>query len=127
MEENQGKVGPFFYLDGSVISDAMIHSKAENYGVFKTWSSHDKFWTILGKTKKQYQTVEYFIYPRGRVTYNTEKDIFYIYLNPNLKTAPILEKIRTEFNLGECDCIFNDTDVHYKIYTKEELDDLMGN
>ncbi|WP_025436195.1 hypothetical protein [Peptoclostridium acidaminophilum] len=123
--EKEGKVGPFFYLEETVVSDSIRHSEADVYGVYKTWSSHDRFWTVLGKFLKQYRNVEYFLYPRGRVTYNTEKDIFYVYLNPILNTPQIVDKIVQEFNLSECDYLVDDTDVHYKFYTEEEFDDLM--
>ena len=108
-----------------MVSDSISKLEADNYGVCKTWSSHDQFWTVLGKTHKQYQNVEYFLYPRGRVTYNTEKDIFYVYLNPILNTPQIVEKVVEEFNLIDCDYLVDDSDVHYKFYTEEELDDLM--
>lgn len=123
--KKEGKVGPFFYLEETVISDSINNSEADAYGVCKTWSSHDQFWTTLAKTHKQYQTVEYFLYPRGRVTFNMEKNVFYVYLNPVLNTPPIVEKIIEAFNLMDCNYIVDDSDVHYKFYTEEELDDLM--
>lgn len=52
MKEPEGKVGPFFYLEDTVVSDSISKSEADNYGVCKTWSSHDQFWAVLGKSHK---------------------------------------------------------------------------
>lgn len=125
MKEPRGKVGPFFYLEETVVSDSISTSEADNYGVCKTWSSHDIFWSVLGETHKQYRNTEYFLFPRGRVTYNTEKNIFYVYLNPVLNTPQIVDKVVEEFHLMDCNYLVDDSDVHYKFYTEEELDDLM--
>ena len=122
---NQGKVGPFFYLNETVVSDSITHDQAESYGVCKTWSSHEDFWKVLGKKHKPYQSVEYFIFPRGRITYNTVKDIFYIYLNPILNTPEIVSQVIQEFDLNGCNYLIDDTDVHYKFYSAEELEDLL--
>lgn len=46
----KGKVGPFFYIAGKILNDAVICTEAENYGEFKTWGSHYNFWDSLCKT-----------------------------------------------------------------------------
>lgn len=125
MTNCEGKVGAFFFLGNSVVSDSIVCQKADSYGVWKNWSSHDSFWAELGKTDKAYKNSEYFIYPRGRVAYNTEKNLFYIYLNPILNNPEIVNKVIREFSLTGCEYLIDDTDVHYKFYTSEEINDLL--
>lgn len=64
-----------------------------------------------------------FNFPRGRIIYNTIKEIFYVYLNPILNTPKIVTQVIQEFNLNGCNYLIDDTDVHYKFYLDEELED----
>lgn len=65
MDDVAGKVGPFFYLDGQIISDSIVWPKAERYGDFKTWGSHDRFWGQLVKSRSNAATREYATVPRA--------------------------------------------------------------
>ena len=121
MENCEGKVGPFFYLGNTIVSDSIFYQDADLYGVCKTWSSHDSFWTELGKIHKEYRNVEYFIYPRGRVTYNSEKDIFYVFLNPILNTPEIVGKVIQEYNLICCQYLIDDRGICHGILEKGDF------
>lgn len=111
---NNGKVGPFFYINGEVFGDSIENNKAETYGDFKTWGNHSNYWDTLSNKYLHLKYMEYFDCPRGRVTYNTITKKYYIYLNPKLNNASVLEKIVNEFDLNGLDYTVDDTDEHYQ-------------
>ena len=111
----KGKVGPFFYLSGEIISDSVPSFQAQRFGDFKTFGDHSKFWDKLAKKLRVLEEQEYFCCPRGRVTYNYKKDIYYIYLNSSLNNETILKKIIKEFQLEGLNYVVDDTDEHYQI------------
>lgn len=112
--DKKGKVGPFFYIANKIYSDSVNWDKAEDYGDFKTWGSHYGFWDALSRTNWEFQELDYNYFPRGRVTYNFVKDIYYIYLNPKLKSKTILPKIIEEFDLNGLNYVVDDKDEHYQ-------------
>ena len=114
MEGQKGKVGPFFYIRGKVYSDAVDFDQAENYGDFKTWGSHWQFWDKLARKNYEFADMEYNYFPRGRVTYNFVKDIYYLYLNPKLNKEKIVVLIAAEFNLIGLNYVIDTKDEHYK-------------
>ena len=97
-----------------ILNDAVIYDEAEIYGEFKTWGSHYNFWDSLCKTNFDFGELDYNYFPRGRVTYNFVKDVFYIYLNPKLNKKAILQKIIQEFNLNGLNYVVDDKDEHYQ-------------
>ena len=108
-----GKVGPFFYIDGQIYSDSVNSDSAEKYGDFKTWGSHDKFWSSL--PLKVRKNCEYTQCPRGRVTYNFVNNEYLIYLNPRINNPELIEKLVEEYNLSGLLYYVDDTDEHYQI------------
>lgn len=114
MKIKNGKVGPFFFIQNKVHSDAMDIDRAEDYGEFKTWGSHWQFWDKLVASNYEFAELEYVYFPRGRVTYNYVKDIYYIYLNPKLNRESIIEQIVEEFELTDLHYTVDDTDEHYR-------------
>ncbi|MBP1920313.1 hypothetical protein [Youngiibacter multivorans] len=127
MSKAEGKVGPFFYIDENVISDSKIWTEADNYGDFKDWGSHNDFWKIICIIYKVNDEEEYSRVPRGRVTYNTKTRVFHIYLNPDINNERVLTLILEEYCLKGFQYKIDDTDLHYKIYTPSEFDELMNN
>lgn len=110
-----GKVGPFFYRADVLYGDAMEIENAEKYGDFRTWGNHSEFWDVLSEKHPRFRRVEYFKCPRGRVTYNSIKNQFHIYLNRKLNNDTVLGKIVQEFNLDGCNYVVDDTDEHYRL------------
>ena len=115
MADNNGKVGPFFYLSGKILSDSMTVNSAEKYGDFKTWGDHSKFWDSLSKRYRALRNIEYFNCPRGRVTYNYTNDHYYIYLNKKLNRESIISMILKEYRIDNGNYTVDDTDEHYQI------------
>lgn len=110
----KGKVGPFFYKDEKIFADSVEVNSAEKYGEFKTWGNHSIFWDNLSKRHPELRYVEYFTCPRGRVTYNFNLNKFFIYLNPKLNNAKVLNMILQEFDLNGLDYSTDDSDEHYQ-------------
>ena len=112
--DKKGKVGPFFYIANKIYSDSVIWSQAEDYGDFKTWGSHYYFWDTICKSNWDFKELEYNHFPRGRVTYNFIKELYYIYLNPRLNKDSIIKKIIEEFDLSGLNFIVDKKDEHYQ-------------
>lgn len=126
MGQCEGKVGPFFYLDGKIVADTVHHDEADDYGDFKDWGSHNDFWKIICIIYKENNAREYYTVPRGRVTYNTKTRVFHIYLNPNLNNARVVNLILEEYDLKGLKFKIDDSDLHYKIYSPSQFDNLMN-
>ena len=110
-----GKVGPFFFKDGKVLSDSVEINRGEVYGDFRTWGNHSTFWDHLSKIHPELREMEYFLCPRGRVTYNSVLDKFYVYLNSDLNNKKVVDLILQEYDIVGRDYITDDTDEHYQI------------
>jgi hypothetical protein len=75
----QPKVGIFWLVGERLILDASPLSEAEPYGDCLTHrSSHIDYWTELQRLGTVRDDVEYEERPRGRVTYNTKAEKFYL-------------------------------------------------
>lgn len=114
MDDTGGKVGPFFYLRGRIVSDSVTCEKAESYGEFKTWGSHSSFWDRIPKGLRTPPYAEYTQCLRGRVTFHQAENRYLIYLHPKLDREKILEQIMREFHLAGCDYTVDSTDEHYR-------------
>lgn len=110
----EGKVGPFFYINKKIFSDSISSEKANNYGEFKNWGSHSKFWDLLSSQYPYFKKIEYYICPRGRVSYNTKQKTYVIFLNEKLNSDFIVKQIIVEFNLQGSNYIIDDNDEHYQ-------------
>lgn len=72
-----GFVGLFFYVNGSLLMQTCSLKKAEKYGDFLVYPySHDEIWTKLHQKK---HGKEYDYYPRGRIVYYEPERVFWIY------------------------------------------------
>lgn len=127
MGKCEGKIGPFFYLDGEVVADTVSHVEGSAYGDFKDWGSHDDFWKLICIVYIDNSENEYFSIPRGRVTYNTKTHVYHIYLNPDLNNDRIINMILEKYCLNDLRYKIDDTDLHYKIYSPSQFDDLINN
>lgn len=111
----KGEVGPFFFKDGKVLSDSVEINRGEVYGDFRTWGDHSTFWDRLSEIHPELWEMEYFLCPRGRVTYNAVLDKYYVYLNANLNTKKVVDLILQEYDLVDLNYVIDDTDEHYQI------------
>ena len=126
MGNSIGRVGPFFYLDGKIVADTVRYDEAENYGEFKDWGSHNDFWKIICIIYKENQEKEYYSVPRGRVTYNKNTGVYHVYLNPDINNVRVVSLILEEFCLKGLQYKIDDSDLHYKIYSPIQFDNLMN-
>ena len=90
------KIGPFFYIKNTLIFNAcplsegrMQADKLDNsYGHEKLWDDH-------------FHTGDYIDYPRGRVVWDCTNYRAIIYIDPCIKRANVLAKIKAAFDLTD--------------------------
>jgi len=76
------RVGIVFLYDGELFSEMTPVSRAEDYGLLKTHANgHPSFWEELQRTGDAPRDIEYDEVARGRITYDTRKEIFYVFLD----------------------------------------------
>lgn len=77
--DNVGMVGIFWLYDGQLITDSTPLSKAEPFGDVLTHATgHIHYWTALQERGVVPLDVEYEEPPRGRVSYDTKKNEFFM-------------------------------------------------
>lgn len=97
-----------------MLCDAIQWNTADDYGEFKTWGNHSDFWDKLSRDDSMLKEMEYFDCPRGRVTYNTDEDLYYLYLNKRINNEAVIELVIEKYNLFDCNVRIDDSDEHYQ-------------
>jgi hypothetical protein len=109
------KVGIFFFIDNSILVDAVPVEKGEQYGNAIQHGSHFEFWESLVPktlTERQFKARAYDAYPRGRVVYFPNEKKCCIYADTCLERKNIV-LVGKQFELIDED-IELQTDEHYK-------------
>lgn len=110
----QPKVGIFWLVGGRLILDASPLSEAEPYGDCLTHgNSHIDYWSDQQRLGAIPNDVEYEEHPRGRVTYNSKAEKFYLLadgciLNDPATVARIIKAMDLPVNT------IVEADLHYK-------------
>jgi hypothetical protein len=109
------QVGIFWLINKKLIIYGTCWSIAEQVDVFRSSPiGHDEFWRTVpfGDTKLKEYPYDYF--PRGRVTYDTQKDVFHLYLDRCiLRKKTVVAKIITQMRLPAGKTHI-ETDTHYQ-------------
>ncbi len=113
MNLTERKVGPFFSIDGHLVSymEKITQYPSEKYFIDSSKSHFDFFNEI--KTFEMRE--EYSMYPRGRVLYDVQRMLFKVYMDKSLyRSKRFRNAIRKDFHLPVLNVIF-DTDEHYQV------------
>jgi hypothetical protein len=107
-------VGIFWLVGGRLILDASPLSEAEPYGDCLTHrNSHIDYWTEQQRLGAVPHDVEYEEHPRGRVTYNSKAEKFYLLADRCILHEPAtMARIMKAMNLPVNTIV--DADTHYK-------------
>lgn len=107
-------VGIVWLVDGKLLIEKVLLSKAESYGVFLTFPrSHFEVWEEYRRAGKVDREVEYETYPRGRITYNTLTESFTLLADKCiLESKTVTARIKREMNLPRTTKL--ETDSHYR-------------
>jgi hypothetical protein len=114
MAESEPMVGIFLLMNTLLIIDASPLSEAEPYGDCLTHrNSHIDYWTERQRLGFVPRDVEYEENPRGRVTYDSKAQKFYLLadrciLNDAATIAKIMKAMKLPVNA------IVDADLHYK-------------
>ena len=114
-EKINPKVGIFWIIDEEMVLDAVMAADAEPYGNAMQYGGHYEFWDKLipkTKTDRFLKAKPYEFYPRGRVVYFRNRDIFCLYTDPCISNDEI-EIICNAFDLNGVDIEFKGDD-HYR-------------
>lgn len=109
------KVGIFFFIDDSILTDAVPIEKGEQYGNAVQHGGHYEFWeSLMPKTLKerQFKARAYDAYPRGRVVYFPNEKKYCIYADTCLEMKNIV-LVKEHFELID-EYIELQTDEHYQ-------------
>ncbi len=102
-----GFVGPFFWIDGTVISKRIpVDGFDVRRRFFDAEISHMRLFETLGIDG------DYGNHPRGRVLYDNFRGRFLIYADADLLQSKIKEKLKVHFGLFGQRCVFR-KDEHY--------------
>lgn len=95
------QVGPFYVIDGAVFDDTeSVRDLIDHGNGFKdSDNSHYDFWKYLQRVYREFRTIDYDYYPRGRVVYNTKDDTYYLYLDKCIQNMKSIRTIISELNL----------------------------
>ena len=110
----QQRVGIFWLVGDRLIIDASPLSEAERYGDCLTHrNSHIDFWTEQQRLGALPRDIEYEEHPRGRVTYNSKAERFYLLADRCiLKNPATVANIMSAMHLPLNTIV--DADLHYK-------------
>lgn len=116
---NEGLIGPFYYIDGEVYSDATSIRAGEEYGDFVTYGSH---WDFFNDEIVEYipnaTSHDYDFYPRGRSVFNTADRKFHLYVPDNFSDSQIAD-VMGEFALSRTNTVVHKEDEHYSSRPRE--------
>lgn len=111
---NESKVGAFFIVNGSILSNEVNVRDGEEYGDYVNYSSHWDLWKAAQKYYPELKHIEYDTFPRGRVVFNKKTRKYIIYLDPKLNNEIDIDLIIDRFDLSSGAYIIDDKDEHYQ-------------
>lgn len=84
-----GHVGIIFVRGSDLFFDSSATADAVDYGALKTHEKgHPEFWAELQQKWLVPRDEEYDEVPRGRVTYDTRKNVYYLFLDRCISERP---------------------------------------
>jgi hypothetical protein len=99
------KIGPFFYIKGKLFFNACSLSEGRKQAdKIDNSYGHDQLYD------DHFKSGDYIDYPRGRVVWDCTNNKAIIYIDPCIKKANVIEKIKKAFELTEYDLSEDD---HY--------------
>ena len=100
------KIGPFFYIRGKLIADAVPLSEGRRQAdKLDNSFGHDALYD------RHFRTGDYIDFPRGRVVWDLTADRAIVYLDACLDREEIKKQIALAFSLEEYTVAFDD---HYR-------------
>jgi hypothetical protein len=114
--ESIPKVGIFYFIDNSVLIDAVPAERGEPYADAIQHGSHYDFWqNLTPKTgiEKRLKSRAYDAYPRGRVVYFPKRTIYRIYYDTCIDFSDDMPFIKDRFGLDKVEIEY-EHDVHYQ-------------
>ncbi|MGJ8482521.1 hypothetical protein E5N72_00020 [Pseudoalteromonas sp. MEBiC 03607] len=116
----KNKVGIFWYVENTLIYKAIntANLEVDTLGLIDSPFLHHEEWEenlIFEQFDIYLSESDYYNFPRGRVIYNFNELVTYIYLDRKLFKKHIVKKIKHAFSLFEVKTIFL-TDPHYKCF-----------
>ncbi|MGO9120685.1 MAG: hypothetical protein ACLQPD_24110 [Desulfomonilaceae bacterium] len=131
-EEGAPLVGIIYVIDHKIVDPSSKEEKelflsttpvkeAPDYGKFKIHErmDHSNYWdeilqAVFRKTHPFYLKLDYDFFPRGRVVYDTESDLYHLYLDKCIrKDAQMVSEIIREMNLPLSELKIGG-DIHYQ-------------
>ena len=109
------KVGIFWMINDHLISNTVLLSQSEKYGLALQHGGHWDYWEELNPTThEQYllKTHEYDWFPRGRVVFFPAKERVVVYADKCLWTPHVKRLIQKAFDIR--DVISFTADSHYR-------------
>lgn len=89
-ESVSAKVGPFYVIGSRIISASESLRDVHEVGEFKDSSnSHYQLWKALQRSNSSLRRFDYDYMPRGRVTFNCNKRIFYIIIDKDINEEDV--------------------------------------
>lgn len=99
MCEQKGKIGPFLYIEGTVVCDAVEPKALSPVGNLVKWASVPDFWNILYKSNRDYLGKNDTHFLRGEVVYNRLSKVFEMRIHPALNRLEMLRRIEAAYGL----------------------------
>ena len=85
--ESMGQVGIFWIIDGDIAGYGLESCAGGNYGDFKIYpGDHYGTWNDICRESQELLLYAYDYFPRGRIAYNTVKDLYLIYIDRCIDT-----------------------------------------
>lgn len=109
-------IGPFFYIRGKLICDAVALDQGRRQA--------DKIDNSFGHEAlydRHFHTGDYIDYPRGRVIWDLTKERAIVYIDRCIEKPAVIEKIKTVFGLGDNFIIEHDDHYRCRRCTLKEL------
>ena len=109
-----GMVGIFWLVKNRLLIKACSLDEAESYGeCLVHGQSHIRCWEALNSTGKVPQDSEYDDFPRGRVTFNTRENRFYLFADNCIRRSPTrIDRIMRTMHLQANTVVSGD--LHYR-------------
>ena len=103
---NNQKIGPFFYVNKTLICSALPLEKGEARGdKLDNPCGHDRLWD------SRFRSGDYIDYPRGRVVWDKTNDRAIIYIDSCINKPEVIDKIKSAFGITDYVVEYDD---HYR-------------
>jgi len=100
------KIGPYFYIQGRLIYDAIDLSEGRpQSGKLDNSLGHDQLFD------RHYRAGDYINYPRGRVVWDTKTESAIVYIDRCINKPEVIFLIKEKFELSKFRVDFDD---HYR-------------